>query len=118
LLTILIAAAGAIIEGGLNGALSPLRKFLPSPVMASLEGGVHVLSSLSQHAIDGEPYSFKDATSEFGDYVAKQTGLGKMLDNADKVNKIINNGCSKLEKYFEIIQKVIRNVIKNVYILF
>ncbi|XP_060589875.1 uncharacterized protein LOC132745057 [Ruditapes philippinarum] len=98
-------AAGAIIEGGLNGALSPLRKFLPSPVMALLQGGVHVLSSLSQHTIDGEPYSFKDATSEFGDYVAKQTALGKMLDNADKVNKIIDNGCSKLEKYFEIIQK-------------
>lgn len=110
-----VGAAGAIIEGGLNNALSPFSKRLPSPLKNILDSGVHVLGSWAQHAIDGEPYSFKDAVKEFGTEVAKNSKLGRTIQDvikkAKQLNKIINTGCNLLERYIEFIREVIKKCI-------
>ncbi|XP_053382693.1 uncharacterized protein LOC128549621 [Mercenaria mercenaria] len=92
-------AAGAVIEGGLNGAV---QKWVPKWAQPLVGGGIHVLGSWAQHAIDGEPYSFKDAFTDFSSYVVNENSLVKKVKSIDKT---IDKVCSLLEKYIDFIQK-------------
>ncbi|XP_052774203.1 uncharacterized protein LOC128212867 isoform X2 [Mya arenaria] len=90
-------AAGAAVEGAINGAVKPFKKILPGWAKDVISDVANVAGTATQKLIDDEPYSLRDAAEDFGN---------KQLDRAqDKLEekfplfKKFNKICGAVEKY-------------------
>lgn len=78
-----VGATGSIVEGGIHGALDPIK--LNPFVKGLLEDAGTILANKIENEIDGNPYTSKDA---LGDFLDLQ--FGRLEDKFKDLNDLCN----------------------------
>ena len=89
-------AAGAGVEGAVNGLIKPLKK-LPKWAKDMLGDAVSVGATAIQKWVDGEEYSWKDAAKDFANKLLDR-GESKLEDKYPAFKKF-KKICASVEKY-------------------